>query len=164
MPPAVRATQGTWQQWWSQSSSCCCLECVAAWWCSTSDTADCRTISPPSQTLITTPASALPSSPPGMNWVRQSKYFCSCCQCLAVILGIEQALQGVQFTWLMSGNPAGDHFFWHCSGIFQWLVRMPVKSLRCNKIKNNLTLTGWAVIRITIQGLRFSMLCYNVIL
>lgn len=73
-----RATQETWQQWWSPSSSCCCSECAEAWWCSTFDTADCRTILLPSQTPITTPAWALPSSPPGTNWVRQLKYFCSC--------------------------------------------------------------------------------------
>lgn len=74
-PPVGRATPGTWRPWWSQSSSCCCSECVGDWWCSTSDTADCRTISLPLQTPTITLAWALPSSPLGMNWVRDFSYF-----------------------------------------------------------------------------------------
>lgn len=70
MLPTARAVLATWQQWSCPSSFCCCWGCAVAWWCSTCDTVGCRTTSLPLPTLITIPAWARPSSPPGTSWVR----------------------------------------------------------------------------------------------
>lgn len=70
-----RVSLETWQLWWFLSSSSYSWECAAAWWRSTSDIEGFRTISQPLPTPTITLVWALPSSPPGTNWVRHIFFF-----------------------------------------------------------------------------------------